>query len=314
LTPMYSTLDDLYEAAGKLAHRVRVALVGAQETAALAAAVRTHRDGVVESVLVGVESEVREAAESGGIDLEGIRIADCRGPEDFMPVTMRLCADDEVDTLMKGGLSTRKVLRSVLDKQYGFAGKRVLSHVGAFEIKGHLTLVTDSGVNILPDFNRKLDIINNAVELAHALDIDCPKVALLAAVEKVRYQMPATSDAAILQLMSSRDEIKGCIVEGPLSLDMAMSRESARNKGVESRVAGSADILVCPSIETGNVFYKTLTTVMGKSAASIVVGAKAPIVVSSRSDGPDTKRYSLALCALMIAHDLQDGSAATGTL
>lgn len=204
---------------------------------------------------------------------------------------------NEADVLMKGNLSTAILLKAVLNKEHGLRTGSILSHVAVFEVKGYeqLIIVTDSAMNIAPDLETKIQIVNNAVKVANWLGIDYPKVAPLAAVEIVNLAMQATIDAAILTQMNKRGQIVGCLIDGPLALDNAISRFAAEQKGINSEVAGHADILLVPTIETGNALYKSLVYFAQAKVGAVVVGAKAPIVLTSRSDNAESKLYSLAL-------------------
>ena len=213
---------------------------------------------------------------------------------------------NEADVLMKGNLSTAILLKSVLNKENGLRTGSILSHVSVFEVQGFekLIIVTDSAMNIAPDLETKIQIINNAVKVANWIGIDYPKVAVLAAVEIVNLTMQATVDAAILTQMNRRGQIDGCLVDGPLALDNAISINSAQQKGITSEVAGQADILVVPTVETGNALYKSLIYFARAKVGAVVIGAKAPIVLTSRADSAESKVYSLvlALCSGSTRH------------
>jgi phosphate butyryltransferase len=207
----------------------------------------------------------------------------------------------EADMLMKGVLDTSILLKAALNKENGLNAGRLTSHVAVMEVPTYhkLLIVTDAAINIAPDLAGKLDIIANAVQVARAIGLANPKVALLAAVEKVNWdKMPCTADAAIITQMNRRGQLKGCIVDGPLALDNAVSAESAQIKKIVSEVAGDADILVAPDIEAGNILYKCLLDLGQAKGAGIVVGASKPIVLTSRADSAETKLASIALAAL----------------
>jgi phosphate butyryltransferase len=176
-----------------------------------------------------------------------------------------------------------------------------MSHIGVFEIPGYdrLIFITDVAFNMYPDLKAKIDIINNAVKVAHAVGVQIPKVAPICAVEVVNPDMPATVDASILSKMSDRGQIKGCIIDGPLSIDVAISKEAAEHKGVSGKVAGQADILLMPNIDAGNVMYKTLTYTTKSKNGGILVGTSAPVILTSRADSHEAKMYSIALAALV---------------
>jgi phosphate butyryltransferase len=204
---------------------------------------------------------------------------------------------NEANVLMKGNIPTATLLKAVLNKEYGLRTGKVLSHVAVFEVPGYdrLIIVTDAAMNISPDLEQKAQIVTNAVAVAHSIGIKMPKVAPLAAVEVVNPSMPATVDAAALTMMQNRGQIKGCIIDGPLALDNAVSVMAAEHKRIHSEVAGKADILLVPDIEAGNMLYKSLVYFANAKVGAIIAGAKAPIVLTSRSDSAESKLYSLAL-------------------
>jgi phosphate butyryltransferase len=203
----------------------------------------------------------------------------------------------EATVLMKGNIPTSSLLKAVLNKEYGLRTGNVLSHVAVFEVPDfdRFTIVTDAGMNIAPELEQKAQMIKNAAALARAIGIECPKVAPIAAVEVVNPAMQATVDAAALSVMNKRGQITGCIVDGPLALDNAVSALAAEHKGIQSEVAGRADILLVPTIEVGNVLYKSLIYFAKAKVGAVIAGAKAPIVLTSRADSAESKLYSLAL-------------------
>ncbi|MBP0724389.1 phosphate butyryltransferase [Bacillus sp. RG28] len=199
--------------------------------------------------------------------------------------------------VMKGNVPTATLLKEVLNKEYGLRNREVLSHVAMFEIptRDKLVFLTDAAMNIAPTLQQKALIIENSVEIARKVGISLPKVAVLSAVEVVNPAMQATIDAAALTMMNVRGQIKNCLIDGPLALDNAVSMEAAEHKGLNGVVAGNADILMVPSIESGNVLYKSFVFMANAKVAAVIAGAKAPIVLTSRSDSAQTKLYSLAL-------------------
>jgi phosphate butyryltransferase len=212
-------------------------------------------------------------------------------------LAVRAVSNKEATVLMKGNIPTSVLLKSVLNKEYGLRTGSVLSHVAVFEVPDfdRFTIVTDAGMNIAPDLEQKAKIIKNAATLARAIGIEYPKVAPIAAVEVVNPAMQATIDAAALSVMNKRGQITDCIVDGPLALDNAVSAIAAEHKGIHSEVAGRADILLVPTIEVGNVLYKSLIYFAKAKVGAVVAGAKAPIVLTSRADSAESKLYSLAL-------------------
>lgn len=203
----------------------------------------------------------------------------------------------EATVLMKGNVATSTILKEVLNKDYGLRTGKVLSHIAVFEVPNYdrFILLTDAAMNIAPNLDQKEQIVQNAVEIAHAIGIDNPKVAALAAVEVVNPNMQATIDAAALSERNKNGRITGCRIEGPLALDIAVSKEAANHKGMENDVAGSADILLVPNIETGNTLYKSLIYFANAQVGAMIAGAAAPVVLTSRSDSAISKLYSLAL-------------------
>jgi phosphate butyryltransferase len=212
-------------------------------------------------------------------------------------LAVRAVSTKEANVLMKGNIPTSALLKAVLNKEYGLRTGNVLSHVAVFEVPDYdrFTIVTDAGMNIAPDLEQKAQMIKNAAALARAIGIECPKVAPIAAVEVVNPAMQATIDAAALSMMNKRGQITGCIVDGPLGLDNAVSALAAEHKGIQSEVAGRADILLVPTIEVGNVLYKSLIYFAKAKVGAVIAGAKAPIVLTSRADSAESKLYSLAL-------------------
>lgn len=211
--------------------------------------------------------------------------------------------DGKADVLMKGLVPTSVILKEVLNKDYGLRVGKILSHVAAFQIPGYdrLIFVTDAAVNIAPDLNQKIEIITNAVGIARDLGIELPKVAVISAVETVNPNMVATVDAAILAQMNRRGQIINCIVDGPLGLDNAISKHAADRKGIKSEVAGVADIIMVPTIEVGNVLYKSLVYFSKAKVGGLIAGAKAPIVLTSRADDAQSKLYSLVLAVRSVS-------------
>lgn len=232
--------------------------------------------------------------------LEGsdhLKVVDCQSAEEAASKAVQAVSSGDADVLMKGMVSTSTILKAVLNKEYGLRTGKVLSHVAAFEVDGfdRLIFVTDAAMNIAPDLQQKADIIQNAVDVATRIGVSTPKVAPITAVEVVNPNMAATLDAAALSQMNKRGQIKGCVVDGPLALDNAVSMEAASHKGVGGEVAGQADILLVPNIETGNALYKSLIYFAKAKVGAVIAGAKAPIVLTSRADSAESKLHSIAL-------------------
>ncbi|MED0826583.1 phosphate butyryltransferase [Bacillus pacificus] len=228
---------------------------------------------------------------------EHIEVIAAQSSAEAAELSVKAVRNGEADVLMKGNIPTANILKAVLNKEWGLRKGSVLSHVAAFEVPNYdrLIFVTDAAMNIAPDVTQKAAIIQNTVEVARAIGIDLPKVAPIAAVEVVNPAMQATIDAAMLTQMNRRGQIKNCVVDGPLALDNAVSQIAAEHKGIVSDVAGKADILLVPTIEAGNVLYKSLVYFADAKVGAMIAGAKAPIVLTSRADSAETKVYSLVL-------------------
>ncbi|MCP1125084.1 phosphate butyryltransferase [Bacillus sp. 3103sda1] len=228
---------------------------------------------------------------------EHIEVISATSNAEAAELAVKAVRGGEADVLMKGNIPTASILKAVLNKEWGLRKGGVLSHVAAFEVPNYdrFIIVTDAAMNIAPDAQQKAAIAQNAVEVARAIGVEVPKVAPIAAVEVVNPVMQATIDAAMLTQMNRRGQIKDCIIDGPLALDIAVSQIAAEHKGIQSDVAGKADILLVPTIEAGNVLYKSLVYFANAKVGAIIAGAKAPIVLTSRADSAETKVYSLAL-------------------
>lgn len=294
------TIADIL-AAARTAGRKRIAVAAAQEASALEAALDARAAGIAEPILIGDLEAIRAIAAGLGADLTGIRMIEEKDYAKAAAAAVALVRSGEADVLMKGVLDTAILLKAALNKEAGLNAGRLTSHVAVIESPHYhkLFIVTDAAINIAPDLQGKLDIVANAAAVSRAIGVETPKVAMLAAVEKVNPEkMPCTADAALIAQMNRRGQVKGCVVDGPLALDNAISAESARIKKIVSDVAGDADVLVVPDIEAGNVLYKALLDLGGAKGAGIVAGAAKPIVLTSRADSRETKLASIALAAL----------------
>jgi len=280
--------------------RKRVAVAAAGEASVLLAVVEAWRLGFAEPVLVG-DAEVIDSLGAGlGLGLSRFERVRAGSAREAAAAAVRLVRSGEADFLMKGLVETSVLLVAAFNKETGINAGVLASHVEVLETAAYhkLLFVTDAAINVAPGVDAKLDIVANAARAARSLGAERPKVAVLAALEKVTDKMPATGEAAEVARLCREGRVPGCAVEGPLSLDCAISRESARVKGLSSEVAGDADILVAPDIEAGNVLCKSLLDLGGAKGAGIVMGAAAPIVMASRSDGAGTKLASIAFAAL----------------
>lgn len=288
-------------AAARAAGRKRIAVAAAQEASALEAVLDAKAAGIAEPILIGDLEAIRAIASELGADLSGLRMIEEKDYAKAAAAAVALVRSGEADVLMKGVLDTSILLKAALNKEVGLNAGRLTSHVAVIESPHYhkLFIVTDAAINIAPDLQGKLDIVANAVAVSRSIGVELPKVAMLAAVEKVNPdKMPCTADAALITQMNRRGQVKGCVVDGPLALDNAISAESARIKKIVSDVAGDADVLVVPDIEAGNVLYKALLDLGGAKGAGIVAGAAKPIVLTSRADSRETKLASIALAAL----------------
>lgn len=291
-------LADLYELARKNGKK-KVAVAVAHDEHALGAVCGVMKDGIIESVLFGDEKKIREIALKLNLDLMNSQIVD--EPDDAQAVkkAVKMVHDKEADILMKGNVATATFLRGVLDKETGLRKSEVLSHLAIFELPTYHKLIgiTDVAMVIAPDLKTKVAMINNAVGFMNKLGYERPKVAMLCAVETVNEQMPATLDAAIISKMNQRGQIKNCIIDGPLAYDNAVSKESAIHKGIVSEVAGDVDLIFAPDIEAGNAVYKTWGFSANAKLAAVVLGASAPVILTSRSDTEESKQASIVMAA-----------------
>ncbi len=298
---MLKSLDAILAAAQAKGGHKKIAVAAAQDPEVLTAIKGAYELGLATAILVGDADKIRQAADPVGFDLNQAEIVDEPTPVGAARRAVSLVRSGHAQMLMKGLLNTADILRAVLDKEIGLRTGRVLSHVAIMEPQGYgrLLLMTDGGMNIAPDLKQKAQMIENAVGVAQKLGILCPKVAVITAFEQVNPDMPATVEAALLSKMAERGQIKNCVVDGPIALDGAVSEEAAKHKGMQSPVAGQADILLVPVIEVGNVLYKTITYLGNGKVAGIIAGAAAPIILTSRSDSPEAKLNSIAAAVLV---------------
>lgn len=297
---MSKNFDDLLSRL-KGATTKKVAVAVAQDEPVLEAVKEAKNKGIAEAVLVGDSEKIREIAANIDMDLSDFEIIHEEDVNKATLLAIKLVSSGSADMVMKGLVDTATFLRSVLNKEVGLRTGKLMSHVSVFEIDGidRLILLTDAAFNTYPDLKAKAQIINNSVMVAKACGIETPKVAPVCAVEVVNSDMPATVDAALLSKMSDRGQIKGCIVDGPLALDNALSEEAAHHKGISGPVAGKADVLLLPNIDVANVMYKSLTYTAKTKNGGILVGTSAPVILTSRADSFETKVNSIALAALV---------------
>ena len=271
------------------------------EQSALAGAAEAAAEGLITPIYVGPKARIREIAAKAGIDLGGAEIIDAPHSHAAAQQAVALVREGRAELLMKGSLHTDELLGAVVARESGLRTGRRISHAFLMDVPTYhkVLIVTDGAINIAPSLEDKVDICQNAVDLAVSLGLKQPKVAVVAAVETVTSKMPATIDAAALCKMAERGQIKGALLDGPLAFDNAISREAARTKGIESDVAGDPDILLAPDLEAGNILAKQLVYLAGAEGAGIVMGTRVPIVLTSRADSIRTRLASTAVLALV---------------
>ncbi|MFC4800713.1 phosphate butyryltransferase [Neobacillus sp. GCM10023253] len=277
-----------------------VAVAAAEDEEVIEAVLDALNRNLAHFLLFGDQEKIMSILQLKGIDANSenrLTIIHTASLAEAADSAVKAVSSKEAHVLMKGNLPTNIILKSVLNKEFGLRTGSVLSHTAVFEVPGfeRFIIVTDAAMNIAPDLQLKVQIVKNAVALAKAIGIETPKIAPIAAVEEVNPAMQATLDAAALTMMNRRGQIKGCLIDGPLALDNAISALAAEHKGIQSEVAGEADILLVPAIEVGNALYKSLIYFANAKVGAVISGAKAPIVLTSRADSAESKLYSLAL-------------------
>ena len=279
--------------------RKKLVLAAANDQHSLGAVIRAWKDNIIDPILVGDEAEIYSICSSNNYDITGLRIIDEHETEKSVETAVKMVSGKQADILMKGKIGSATLLRCVLNKEWGLRTGNLLSHFALFEVDTYqkVIAVTDVAMNIAPTLHDKIAIVNNSVACLNRLGYTMPKVAVLGAVEMVNENMQATLDAALLSKMNQWDQIKNCIIDGPLAFDNAVSLESAQLKGIKSEVAGDTDLLLMPDIEVGNVLYKSLVFFAKAKVASIILGAMVPIVLTSRSDSEQAKFDSILLAA-----------------
>ena len=291
-------LDELVKIAANSGKK-KIAVAAAEDDHVLHAIDEARKSGVVEPIFVGHTEKIKELAKSEKIDISGIRIVDEPNPALAAKRAVEFAANGEVQILMKGLVSTADFLRAVLNKEVGLRTNDLLCHIGVFELPSYHKLLglTDAAQNIEPTFEEKVNIINSCVKCFNKLGVAKPKVAVIAPVEMVNPKMESTVHAAMLTQMNRRGQIKNCVIDGPLAFDNAISKEACEHKGIVSEVGGDADLIVCHNIEVGNPLYKAFNYLAGGTIAGMIMGAKVPIVLTSRADSNRSKFMSIALAA-----------------
>lgn len=292
------SFDILFEKA-KTGDPRKLIIAAAEDDNVLLSVKDAVQNKIIEPIFVGDREKITKLSDEIQFDITCYNIIDETNPAKSAVIAVNEVRNGNAQILMKGYVQTADFLRAILNKEFGLRSSDLLSHIGIFEIPAYHKLIalTDAAQNIAPDLNEKVTIIKNAINVFHRLGNSNPKVALLAAVESINPKMQATIDAATITIMNKRGQIKGCLIDGPLAFDNAVSKESAEHKGIVSEVAGDVDLLVAPDIEAGNVLYKSFTYFGGGTVAAIVVGATVPIVLTSRSDSDCSKLSSIALAA-----------------
>jgi phosphate butyryltransferase len=279
--------------------RKKLVLAAAQDQHSLVAVLRAWKDEIIEPIFIGDTEGIQSLSNENGYDITGLRIIHEPEIEKSVEMAVRMLSSKQADILMKGKVGTSLLLKCVLNKEWGLRTGNLLSHIALFEVDTYhkLIAVTDVAMNIAPNLKDKISIVNNSVSFLNRLGYVMPKVAVLGAVEMVNENMEATLHAALLSKMNQREQIRNCIIDGPLAFDNAVSLESAQHKGIKSEVAGDTDLLLMPDIEVGNVLYKSLVFFAKAKVASIILGAQVPIVLTSRSDSEQAKYDSILLSA-----------------
>ena len=297
---MIKKIEDLYHLAKNQTKKKKLVLAVAQDEHSFDAVYKAYKNQIIDMILVGDAQQINDIASKKNISIPENLIIDIKDKAAAVKEAVSLARKGQADILMKGNVPTATLLRAVLNKEWGLKKSKVLSHFVLFEIPNYHKLLglTDVAMNIAPDLEAKIGILNNAVPFMNKIGIKIPKVAPIAAVEVINTVMQPTIDAAALSKMSDRGQIPNCIIDGPLAFDNAISKESAEHKGIKSEVAGDADLLLVPYLEAGNILYKTLTYFANARLAAVILGAKVPIVLTSRSDSEDAKLNSIMLASL----------------
>lgn len=298
-----SNFSELIKAAQAVGPK-RIAVAAAADSSVLTSAAELYELGIATAYLIGDQDAIETIARQEELSLRGMTIIHEPDPKAAAQQVMALIRADEADVAVKGQIKTDQFLGAALDRSTGIREKRLLTHVGIFEIPGYdrLLYMSDSGVVLYPTIHQKLIIIQNVVEVAHKFGLKQPRVAILAASEAVHPKMPMSIEALALAKMAEQGWVEGAIVDGPMPLDVAVRPEAARLKGVGGPVAGQADIVIVPGVEAGNTAAKAIQYLAHGKMAGLVVGAKVPIIINSRADAPETRLYSTAMAVVLTAN------------
>lgn len=289
--------DLLLIAQQKKAINNRLAVAMAEEAHVIQAVKKAYEMGLIAPFLVGNKNKIKQIAEQESLSLSETQIINTNSDIEATQITIRLIKEKKADMIMKGLVSTKILLHEVVNEDTGLTNNQLLSHLAIFDSPYYHKPfgLTDAAMNIAPDLDEKIFIINNAVKAFHKLGISNPKVAILAAIENVNHKIQATIDAQELVKKNKTGEIINCIIEGPLALDLAISKEAALIKGIKNEVAGDTDILIAPDLNSGNILYKSLSCLGNAQLAGVVLGASCPIILTSRADSDENKLLSIAL-------------------
>lgn len=281
-----------------------VSVVRADEVETLSAVKEAVEGGMVECILVGPEEGIRKAAAEANFDVSNIKIVNAADDKESAAKGVELVRTGEAHVLMKGLVATSTFLKAILDKEHGLRGEGLLSHVAAFDVPSYhkLLVVTDAAMNIAPTLEQKKEMLKNAVIVAKALGIEVPKCSYICAKEVPYEKMPCTLEAAEMQQMADAGEFGDILFDGPLALDLAVSPVAVKIKKIESKVAGDADLVIMPDIEAANVLYKGLIFLAGAELGAVIMGAKNPVVLTSRADSAESKLCSLVLSGVVAAY------------
>ena len=298
---MLRTFDEIYNVVTSAGTKKKVALAAAHDLDALTSAAGARKIGLADFVLIGNVEEIKKILTDMGENLEDYEYVDTKSDAESAAVAAKMVADGTADAPMKGILHTSIFLKAILNSQLGLVDKKALisqATVLYFEKENRMMMITDCAINIMPTFEEKMKIAQNAVDFCRKMQIDTPKVAIVTPLEEVKNSIPSTVDAAMLAKAGDRHQIKNAIVDGPLALDNALSLEAAKHKKIDSPVAGQADILVMPDLNAGNILDKSLRFFADYKTAGVVLGAKFPLIMTSRSDSAANKLNSIA-CAML---------------
>lgn len=297
---MIRSMEELTQAA-KSKPALKMAVACAADAPVLEAVNLAYENKIITPVLIGDKEKIIEEAAKAGVSVDEWEIIDIPDKQAACEEAARLAGEGKIRLIMKGMVDTSVIMKAVLKKEFGLRKEGALSHIGALEVEGfdRLFYITDSALNIAPDFDTKVAIVKNAVEVAHALGNEEPKVAALCAVEKINEKMPCTLDAAKLAELNREGGIEGCVIGGPFALDNAVSAEAAAHKGVSDPVAGKADVLMVPDIEAGNLLIKSMEYFGHAKKAGVIMGAKIPVALTSRATAPESKMYTIAIAKII---------------